>query len=250
MSSELYVRTDRFIRYDGTNGAEVAEFTTYALLSDDGTTLRVGYAATNEETVIFNVGDYYSINVGYWASDDFPNFYRLPEELEGQVGATGLTGNTGATGPQGPQGETGPQGPAGATGATGAQGPKGDTGATGAQGATGSQGPAGATGAQGPTGDTGAAGLNSYLAGKSVVLPAVVLLGSGTREIAVAWGKTLPTANYAVDFLTDATLAVGTPYTLAVKAGSKTTTGFTLQYTNNAILSLGAGVVHCIATPA
>lgn len=104
-------------------------------------------------------------------------------------------------------------------------------------------------GPQGPEGPPGPAGVNSFLDGKSVSLPAVALLGSGTREIAVTWNYTLPTANYQVTFLPDNTLTVGAPYTFAVKAGTKTTTGFTLQYTNNAILTLGSGVLHCIARP-
>jgi hypothetical protein len=75
----------------------------------------------------------------------------------------------------------------------------------------------------------------------------VTLLSVGTRELAVTWPRTLADTNYNVDFLPDNTLSVGTPYTYAVKAGSKTTTGFTLQYTNASILTLGSGVLHCIA---
>lgn len=84
-----------------------------------------------------------------------------------------------------------------------------------------------------------------YLAGVTAQIPAATLLSVGTRTLAVAWPRTLPTATYDVDFLRDNTLIVGTPYTYAATA--KTTTGFTLQYTNSAILTLGSGVLHCIA---
>lgn len=99
-------------------------------------------------------------------------------------------------------------------------------------------------GEPGPTGPAG------YFAGKSAQIPAVALLSTGTRELAVSWGRTLPNDTYEVDFLTDNTLTVGTPYVFAVKSGSRTTTGFTLQYTNSALLTLGSGIIHCLARAA
>lgn len=88
----------------------------------------------------------------------------------------------------------------------------------------------------------------SYLAGKTATIPAATLLGIGTRTLAVSWGRTLPYASYSVDFLTDNTLTIGTPYAFSVASSpAPTATGFTLTYTNNSILTLGSGVVHCIA---
>jgi len=142
-----------------------------------------------------------------------------------------------AAGPQGPKGDTGAQGPQGIAG------PTGSVGATGATGATGSQGATGATGATGP------AGLNSFLAGRSVSVAGLTLGGPQTREIPFTWGETLPTLNYAVKFLTD-NILLGN-YTYAIKAdASKTLTGCTLLVTNSALLTIGTGVVHCIAVPA
>lgn len=120
-------------------------------------------------------------------------------------------------------------------------------------GPPGPPGPAGSAGPAGPagsTGSTGPAGANSYLAGKTAIIPAVALLSVGTRELVVPWGKTLPTTNYEVEFLTDSTLSLGTPYVFAAKPGAtKTATSFVLQYTNSSLLTLGSGVVHCIARP-
>jgi hypothetical protein len=157
---------------------------------------------------------------------------------------SGLVGPRGHTGAAGAKGDPGIQG---VPGVQGIQGPQGMTGLNGPQGSPGVKGDTGSQGIQGVKGDTGAAGVNSFLDGKTVVLPGVTLLGLGTRTIAVTWNITLPNNTYNVRFLPDNTLSVGNPYTYA--AINKTTTGFTLQYTNSSILTIGSGVLHCIATP-
>jgi len=160
---------------------------------------------------------------------------------QGEQGIQGNAGPQGIKGDKGSQGDIGPQGIAGVKGDTGLQGPAGPKGDTGNTGAQGIQGPTGNAGAQ------GTAGVNSFLDGKTALIPAATLLGIGTRTVNVTWNKTLPNNTYNVVFLTDNTLSIGTPYTYA--AINKTTTGFTLQYTNSSILTLGSGVIHCIATP-
>lgn len=101
-------------------------------------------------------------------------------------------------------------------------------------------------------------GMRQYLAVQSVTLPAAALLAAGTRTIAVTWrnganvATPLPTADYDVGFAQDNTLVVaGSPYTFAVASSpARTVSGFTLQYTNAAVLTLGSGVLHCIASKA
>jgi hypothetical protein len=226
-----FVSIADFIQYDGTNAQEVADYIGATLISDNGTEMVV-YAEFLGDHMHMSVGDRFSMRMGFWREPDFELQYMDLSEAVGPAGEPG---------PQGPVGPAGATGATGAQGATGAAGPKGDTGSQGPAGAT------GATGAQGATGATGAAGQNSYLGGKSAIIPAVTLLSVGTRSLVVPWGRTLPNNTYEVDFLTDNTLSVGTPYTFAATA--KTTTQFTLQYTNAAILTLGSGVIHCIARP-
>jgi hypothetical protein len=234
MPYRTYVNIADFFCYDGTNGAEMAAFMGRELVYDTGTQMAVQYAGWTDPypELVFNVGDYYSNRVGTWIAADFPDQYVPIEDMMPTAGIPGPAG------PAGPTGATGPAGPAGSTGAVGATGLTGPTGATGA---------AGAVGATGPAGPTGAAGVSSYLAGKTAVIPAVALLSVGTRSLVVPWGRTLPNNTYDVDFLTDNTLSLGTPYTFAATA--KTTTQFTLSYTNTSILTLGSGVIHCIAHP-
>jgi hypothetical protein len=233
---ERFLHVPHFVTYDGTNGQQVAEFIgpeMEVLWEENGQCAVQPIGSPDPDPqYVFNTGDSYGYRTGYWAHSQFLDEYMKGDEWVGPEGPAG---------PAGPTGATGPTGPTGATGAAGAAGPKGDTGSQGPAGATGATGPAGATGA------TGAAGQNSYFAGKSAIIPAVALLSIGTRSLVVPWGRTLPNNTYEVDFLTDNTLSVGTPYTFAATA--KTTTQFTLQYTNAAILTLGSGVVHCIARP-
>jgi hypothetical protein len=88
-----------------------------------------------------------------------------------------------------------------------------------------------------------------FLGTKSVVIPAAAALTPNTREVAVSWPRTLPSATYDVDINPDTVLAVGSPYTFAIKSGSKTTTGCVLQYTNpTLIVTLSAGTVDLTAS--
>jgi hypothetical protein len=167
--------------------------------------------------------------------------------IQGIQGNIGLTGATGSTGAKGDIGSTGPQGIQGVKGDIGPQGLIGLTGpagATGSQGATGATGLTGATGPTGSTGATGAAGANSFLDGKSVVVP-VLILGASV-DVAVTWNKTLPNNTYNVAFLYGAG-NLG-KVTAAVKSGTKTTTGFTVTFTAGLALTV-ADVCHVIATP-
>ncbi|MEV4350962.1 collagen-like protein [Actinoplanes sp. NPDC049596] len=116
--------------------------------------------------------------------------------------------------------------------ATKVPGPKGDKGDRGLQGERGLQGVAGTNGKDAVVG---------FPCIKSVAVPAIALF-SGTREVVVTWPRTLPNTNYGVDVAEDATV-IG-KYTYAVKANSKTTTGFTLLVTNTTLLTVALGVVH------
>lgn len=111
----------------------------------------------------------------------------------------------------------------------------------------GSRGPMGPAGPAGAAGAAGAQGPSGLLDCKSIGLPAITLLAAGSvREYTVTWASALPNATYGVKFLPDA--AALAPFTFALKAGSRTTTQCVIQVTNNSLLTLGASVVHVIAT--
>lgn len=209
---------------------------------DDGTVVPEDVPTSDVVSMIKTMVEWYMLEHPVVGAKGEPGEQGI-QGLSGPPGATGIKGDTGSQGPQGITGTIGSAGPKGDTGSVGPQGVKGDTGLQGIQGVKGD------TGLTGNPGATGSAGVNSFLDGKSAIIPAATLLATGTREITVVWNKTLPNNTYSVTFLTDNTLSLGTPYTYAVKSGSKTTTQFVLQYTNNSILTLGSGVIHCIATP-
>jgi outer membrane murein-binding lipoprotein Lpp len=197
----------------------------------------------------------------------------------GPPGRDGVDGQSivGPAGPVGPKGDRGDAGPAGQsiTGPAGPAGPVGATGVTGATGPAGASitGPAGATGPQGPAGTpadmTRVAALESSMttaqsgitanatattalttrvaaqeaktvlvrrASPAPVLPLIAL--GGSYDAVVTWDTAMPDTNYAIVLPTVSGLAGKA--TMAVKAGTKTTTGVTITVTATVAVAAGS----------
>lgn len=186
--------------------------------------------------------------------------------LKGDAGAQGpqgIPGNVGPTGPQGVAGPTGAQGTSGPVGPAGVAGPVGPVGAMGPQGI---QGPKGDTGAQGAKGDPGTpadmaqvADLVSRVAaleGRAVqieyrdgvaVPAAVVLLGSTTVDVPVAWPTPFPDTSYTIikPQLTANNINLLGRMEAVVK--SKSTTGCVVTVTTTGTLSAGNATLGVLA---
>lgn len=75
MALANYIRITEFVRYDGTNGAEVAAYMGRSVVSDTGTVLRVSPAMPISVATTFQLGDAFSLKVGFVAKADFEAQY-------------------------------------------------------------------------------------------------------------------------------------------------------------------------------
>jgi len=142
--------------------------------------------------------------------------------------------------------------PAGATGPTGLAGATGPTGPTGLAGATGPTGPTGLAGATGPTGP--ANGLNAYASRFSDTPQTINLTLGGTSQIALpTTGPVLnatytptnaitisQTGTYQIDYLLNASAALGTTVTFSVRRNGTNIPGATISR----VLAVGVGSIY------
>lgn len=75
MTTANYIRTNTFIRYDGTNGAEIAALMGRSVLSDNGTVLKLVPATPLLFTNTFQIGDAFSPRAGFFLKEDFDAQY-------------------------------------------------------------------------------------------------------------------------------------------------------------------------------
>jgi hypothetical protein len=84
VTTASYIRTNTFIRYDGSNGAEIASIMGRTILSDTGTVLTFVPSPPLTFTDTFQLGDAFSPRAGFFLKADFEAQYVTASSMTPQ----------------------------------------------------------------------------------------------------------------------------------------------------------------------